>query len=682
MVTRPQIKNARPEVVIILAENWATAATTLESAADDYKGFIDKPGGQYWEGNTAEAAQNRAADDRKAVIGMADALTKLGNDTILAIAESVMPALKNVRQLIENCEKHPGFTVNDDLSVSYTAPEGTSDKDEKASKDAVAGFAQQIKDAADTWWQAEQHVADQITAGQKGLAAHFNPLAGAMDPSEELRALQVATNQAVIDQLAKVKAAKDALGRAAALAYTHPNDPEGQAAFANRDKLAAEYGRALDDLGNIPDYSKVDPKGMSASADGHFLLGYTADGHPVQVTGQLKNGTGEIFDQAKQTYFAFQDGKLVGTRRLDSGSVRPDDELLFNAVTAAVGAPEMAAGVKVGGEAAWQGFKALLGREGLEGAGFGAGGIAADNVLPKAFAAAESRADVAAHNLALEHAAELPKAPGVAAGDHSVPGLPGEPPPAPVPAGGHLPAGEPATPIGGHPAPVGEPPAGAHPAPPPGGEPSAPLPPGDHTPIGTGDHAPGQIETPPGEVPPQHTLVSDTFDPGPAHGYTSGDPHHPGLWPPQTPEATWSKGDTDPGWQYLNRGEDKNWMPYQEQISGAERLPDGRIPEYTQVDPETGKPVNFDGHDYRNGHEVFLDAKDGYEALATQPGKPWTEGMANSILDEVPRQLRALPEGATLEIHVSNPLGAAAIRDMLETRGLFDVTVTYTPKAP
>jgi Papain fold toxin 1, glutamine deamidase len=421
VVTRSQLKNARPEAVVELARHWATAATTLESAADDYKGFLDKPGGQYWDGKTAEAAQSRAADDRKAVIGMADALTKLGTDTVNMMTESVMPTLKNARQLIENCEKHPGFTVNDDLSVSYTAPEGTSEQDEKASKDAVAGFAQQIKDAADTWWQAEQYVADQITAGQKGLAAHFNPLAGAMDPSEELRALQIATNQAVIDQLAKVKAAKDALGKAAALAYTHPNDPEGQAAFANRDKLAAEYGRALDDLGNIPDYSKVDPKGMSASADGHFLLGYTADGHPVQVTGQLKNGTGEIFDQAKQTYFTFQDGKLVGTRRLDSGSVRPDDELLFNAVTAAVGAPEMAAGVKVGGEAAWQGFKALLGREGLEGAGFGASGIAADNVLPKAFAAAESRAHVAADNLALEHAADIPRPSIGPPADHHVP---------------------------------------------------------------------------------------------------------------------------------------------------------------------------------------------------------------------------------------------------------------------
>jgi hypothetical protein len=141
VTTRTQIEAARPEAVVELARHWATAATTLESAVDDYKGFIDKPGGQYWEGATAEAAQARAADDRKAVIGMADALTKLSTDTVNTMTESVMPALQNVRQLIENVEKKPGFTVNDDLSVSYTAPSGTSEKNAKACRDAVAGMA-------------------------------------------------------------------------------------------------------------------------------------------------------------------------------------------------------------------------------------------------------------------------------------------------------------------------------------------------------------------------------------------------------------------------------------------------------------------------------------------------------------------------------------------------------------
>ncbi|WP_233213736.1 Tox-REase-5 domain-containing protein [Mycobacterium hubeiense] len=186
----------------------------------------------------------------------------------------------------------------------------------------------------------------------------------------------------------------------------------------------------------------------------------------------------------------------------------------------------------------------------------------------------------------------------------------------------------------------------------------------------------------PGSAPVQHSIAPDSFDPARGLHYSSGDPHYPGGWPPSTPDATWTKGNTDPGWHYVDRGPDKDWMPYQEQISGAERLPDGRIPEYARIDPETGNPVNFDGHTLRGDQEVFLDAKDGYAKLATEPGKPWTQGMERTILDEIPRQLRALPDGAALEVHVSDPLGAAAIRNLIEANDWFEVTVVYTPKLP
>ncbi|EUA16023.1 hypothetical protein I553_0998 [Mycobacterium xenopi 4042] len=53
------------------------------------------------------------------------------------------------------------------------------------------------------------------------------------------------------------------------------------------------------------------------------MFGYTADGQPMQVTGQLKNGTGEIFDQGTGTYYTFQGGKLVGTRTLDPAAPKP-----------------------------------------------------------------------------------------------------------------------------------------------------------------------------------------------------------------------------------------------------------------------------------------------------------------------------------------------------------------------
>jgi hypothetical protein len=200
-----------------------------------------------------------------------------------------------------------------------------------------------------------------------------------------------------------------------ASAYTHgQGSPEGEAALQSLPQLKKNLADALNELGKLPDYSNIDPTKMRSSPDGHFLFGYDADGQPVQVTGQLKNGTGEIFDQGTGTYYTFKDGKVVGTRTPDPGRVEATDEPLLSAVTLAVGGPE----IKAGGEAAVQGFKALLERRAV---GLGAD-ITSDNVLPQTFAAAESRAEVAAHNLATEQTEHAPASlhPGATA-EHPAP---------------------------------------------------------------------------------------------------------------------------------------------------------------------------------------------------------------------------------------------------------------------
>lgn len=126
------------------------------------------------------------------------------------------------------------------------------------------------------------------------------------------------------------------------------------------------------------------------------LINTTHDGVPYQVYGQLRNGTGELFDQAKGTSYTFKGGTLVSTNTPDPGKVTPDDELLFNAVTTAVGAPEAALVAKGLGQAGIHGLKTLLGREAFE----GGAALTGDNVIPKALVAAEARADDAAANLA------------------------------------------------------------------------------------------------------------------------------------------------------------------------------------------------------------------------------------------------------------------------------------------
>lgn len=271
------------------------------------------------------------------------------------------------------------------------------------------------------------------TDGYDPAPLHDVDADGSPKPTEaQLQALadiRRITDQAVVDQMGKVRAAQLALDKAMADLYTHgPGSPEGEAANASLPKLKADLAHALDDLGKIPDYKGIDPTSITTTPDGRFMFTYTVDGQPMQVYGQLKNGTGEFFDQAMGTSYTFSGGKLTGMRTPDPGKVEATPEPLWSAITLAVGGPEL----KAGGEAAWQGLKTLFSREALQ-------GLSADNVLPRALSAAEMRAAIAEADLP-PHGSPIPDVSG-----QPVPGAahPGPPPVvehAPHPGGGELPA--------------------------------------------------------------------------------------------------------------------------------------------------------------------------------------------------------------------------------------------------
>ncbi|SHU42229.1 Alpha/beta hydrolase of uncharacterised function (DUF1023) [Mycobacteroides abscessus subsp. abscessus] len=239
-----------------------------------------------------------------------------------------------------------------------------------------------------------------------------------------------------------------------------------------------------------------------------------------------------------------------------------------------------------------------------------------------------------------------------------------------------------------------EPPRADAPAPSHIETPSAPHTPQavDHTPTISDHPTPplGEHSLPPADHPSPLTVDHPTpvdppfrFDPNSTdHGYSSDNPYHPGDWPPHTPEPTYGKDGADHGWQNINRGPDKPWMDYQSQITGIERTPEGHIPEYTRIDPQTGREVHYDGPTIRNGQEIYLDAKRDYSMLVDQADKPWVNNIRNGLLEEVDRQYSALPDGAELEWHVSNPASAAAIRTLLDDGGFPDVKVIYTPEVP
>ncbi|MFV8051478.1 MULTISPECIES: Tox-REase-5 domain-containing protein [Mycobacteriaceae] len=231
-------------------------------------------------------------------------------------------------------------------------------------------------------------------------------------------------------------------------------------------------------------------------------------------------------------------------------------------------------------------------------------------------------------------------------------------------------------------------PVAPHTAEPPPVPHTADPPAGHHTPSADApvEHSAPAPDTPahhvPDQVPTHRPPAPDTFDPGQGLHYPSADSHHPGMWPPQTPDITYNKAEGQSGWTHIQHNVDKDWLPYQGQIGGVERTPEGAMPEWSQINPETGAKVDFDGHDYRGPQEVFLEAKDGFRGLAFAPDNSYWEGRAEKALAQVQRQLEAIPPDAVLEWHVSDPYGAAALRQLFQDRQIYDVDVFYTPKAP
>ena len=164
-----------------------------------------------------------------------------------------------------------------------------------------------------------------------------------------------------------------------------------------------------------------------------------------------------------------------------------------------------------------------------------------------------------------------------------------------------------------------------------------------------------------------------------AKEYASGDVTLPGDHPPRTPPETFDRATKTDGHEYKYRGvEEKEWMKYQEQITGHTSPGDGRLVEYT-VNTKDGSTVSFDGRTERNGQEVFLEAKDGYEVLYDRPDSTLSKDIANNIKAQAKRQLDALPDGATLEWHCSTQKGATALRNLL-SRKHSGIKVVYTPR--
>lgn len=153
---------------------WAAEMRALVSDYAEYKAGVYAPGGTDWWGKTATAAQDKAGQDTNAVTSIHDTVEGLVTEVTAAVTYEVVPALNNGHNIVDNARQIQGVTVNQDYTMTYTAPDGMSDEQAAKNKQTVAAAASELKDSADKWFSATQGVADKIHSAESQITGAIN----------------------------------------------------------------------------------------------------------------------------------------------------------------------------------------------------------------------------------------------------------------------------------------------------------------------------------------------------------------------------------------------------------------------------------------------------------------------------------------------------------------------------
>lgn len=176
---------------------WGAELKALASDFTEYKSGVYAPGGTDWWGKTATAAQDKAAEDSKAIAAIHDTVDGLVSEVTSAVTYSVVPPLTNGHHIVDNARQSEGVTVNQDYTMTYSPPQGMSDEQADKNRQTVAAAAQELKGSADKWYSASQGVADQIHAAESKIASAINLSAVGSNGRAAVRA--AAANSAVAD---------------------------------------------------------------------------------------------------------------------------------------------------------------------------------------------------------------------------------------------------------------------------------------------------------------------------------------------------------------------------------------------------------------------------------------------------------------------------------------------------
>lgn len=147
---------------IELMRQAMVAGVDIQQTGADYKTAVERPGGEYWDGAAADAAQETASSDEKVFLGVGQAIL---NDAPTVI-DSLSRALDQQNATISLHDQATGdhYKIADDLTVQWDAPKGASKDQIAKGAEYAANIEARLKRLYDAWGAADLEAAGQVDA--------------------------------------------------------------------------------------------------------------------------------------------------------------------------------------------------------------------------------------------------------------------------------------------------------------------------------------------------------------------------------------------------------------------------------------------------------------------------------------------------------------------------------------
>ena len=315
--TRAQIESWDPASLTAIADAWIALGSKAEDLFSRYLSSVTTVHGAYWEGETAEAAQDRAAADRKTAGEVVDAIEALAKTAQQGFHEIDAP-LQRARMAVLAAEADR-FVVSDALQLTDAVAEP-----EAARIALMVERQRELTDAANATENADDTVRSSLAGARDGLRVTFVSAvtSGGEQGKSDSDALATDPTSLTLEQLQRITET----GHLTSEQATALERGETATISASQMEYLNQLGRSLD--GKSPQeiedlLSKLPPDAQAAVANSLQILSNenvsaTVEGDPDVPT---KGGLNLLPDMMRESLT--RDDLVVNSFEVAGGSGLP-----------------------------------------------------------------------------------------------------------------------------------------------------------------------------------------------------------------------------------------------------------------------------------------------------------------------------------------------------------------------